>query len=199
MIVGTVLAAPATIRVCRATDTECANPTLSGLQVGVDGIAQFDVSQGFSGYLEVTADGFFPTIVPLNGAEEAPASFVPMLLRDEFTRLAAASGVSGDPALGQFFFAATDTACPDQRLAGLRFDITPAPLGAVQYYEVSGLPSTVQETTDLGGSGGAINIPAGVYRVSATEAQTETELSAVNTFVREGWITMVEIDISIAR
>ena len=194
--VSTELPVVAQVQLCGALDAACASP-LAGPSPTIDGVAQFEVTQGSQGYFEVRSAGYFPQIIPFTGARERPTNGAAMLLQSEFATLAALATIDADPSLGQFFFSVSDGACPEQLLSGVSFEVSPMRDGLIQYYRRNGLPETEQAFTDASGTGGALNAPDLLYTVSVIAAGDERLLRTVNTFARAGWITLVSVDVSL--
>jgi len=155
----------ATVRVCGATDVDCAKPVAT-YSTGSSGSVKVTAPAnraGVDGYLEVSSSTSVTTLVYLEfvqgvAALEAPASS-PILSTATWGALNAAVGITPDPKSGYLAFETTD--CGGFALSGATVSVSTATSATGSAFLVGGVPSTTATMTDPSGIGSLVNIPQG--------------------------------------
>jgi hypothetical protein len=184
------------VQACQALDSTCT--TAPVLVTNDAGIADFpDTNGAFDGYYLTQQAGSFPALFyPGRVLASEPHMLFPtsLLPYTEAAGLGDAIGVtvstSPDAGVGHLFVQAFD--CADLHAPGVSFSVS-ADAGT-EFYQVGGLPVTtpMATQTDNGGTGGFVNIPSGVVKVTATVVtQNDLALPVYSVFVRPGAQTVL--------
>lgn len=182
----------ATVRACTIRDPDCLSPVADEIQIDSDGWADVPLEVGFDGYLEISAEGFVPTMLyyssPLTPTTrvdaqptrlvdtETAASFDSLfLMRDAFPTTAVINLRTRD--------------CLGDTAPGIEYSLQPT---AVGWYYVNGIPiGTAVETTESG-VGGFSNVQAGTKVITARSVATGIDMAPPKSvFVRGGWFTNI--------
>jgi hypothetical protein len=191
-----------TVRACPALyDQKCAGGT--AWQTSNDaGVASFTLPNSFDGYYQFNdptlfTTSFYPSQM-LAGATETTlaASLLPLTATQELGAILNGVTLSYDTdgGLGHIFLTIYD--CEDHSAPGVVFvpSSTAAPSSSYAtllfYTEGSGagseLPTTTATSTDNSGTGGVLNVPVGVFTVTAKLASTGQTLGLINMLVSPG-------------
>ena len=188
---GTASIAGTQVEACNLLDVGCQYP-LSPATANNSGVALVTVPGGFSGYYEVNASSFTPTI--LSRPRQLSSEYAPQSLMTASLLQAAASfvGVTQDPNLGSAVVTVLD--CTSTPAADITFTVpSPGPTETVVYLQ-DNLPTQGATATDLvSGSALIFNVPPGTLTVTASFAATGQVIRTVSPVAREGWVTYVEI------
>jgi hypothetical protein len=184
------------VQQCQPLDYSCTTSPV--ITTDDSGIADFpDTNGAFDGYYLTQQTGSFPALFyPGRVIETEPHMQFPtsLLPYTEAAGLGDAIGVtvstSPDAGLGHIFMLALD--CMDHHAAGVSFALNVD--AGTEFYQQGGLPVVPPEATqtDSDGTGGFINIPFGVIKVTATiNTQNTLTLPVYTVFVRPGGQTLV--------
>jgi len=185
------LAAP-TVSLCRKLDVGCSNPVSTRIVDSAAG-ATFSVDAAFSGYLQVTADGYVSSLYFFNPPvdRDLTTAMIPIATQATYATLMSAIGLSPSGDRGTVVLEAWD--CAGKPAAGVSFSSSNVDAQTKIYYLAGGLPSVSATATDSWGYGGMGNIPAGAVIVNAHLASPSATLSTVSIIVRPMSITFTEI------
>jgi hypothetical protein len=179
---------------CLELDPLCAHPVTSPQTSDDAGFVTLSLTGSFSGFFRGTG----PTVVPftfapgqwLTGAKEATYLTSALAPSDEQLlngALGNAVDLDAGSGLGEVFIIIYD--CDDHHVPGATIALSRTGPETLPFYIVSGLPSTTVQVTDSEGVGGAVNVPSGTVRATATYLATSTTLGSVDVYVRPGELT----------
>lgn len=175
-------------KVCRALDPTCSTP-IAEVESDANGLFHLQLPQGFTGYIEVVHEPFFPILyyfpTPLDA--QTPLENLSLTPIQVIQGLAAAVGAEPDPERGHIILAVTSClgAAPGVHLTAPKADGA-----AIPYYVLNGIPSPDLKATVEEGSGGYLNFPPG-NAVLVLSSGKEEELASLSLTVRAGFITSV--------
>jgi hypothetical protein len=178
----------ATLTVCAATDTDCANPMSTGNTDAIGTAAlSMGTSEGF--YIEFSANGYPDHVAFGNGppSDGWGLNFVP-LDSAGLVQLVGLLGGTPDPTRGHVGVAVVD--CSGEAAPGVIIEIDTADAVTMTGYFASvGVPNTSLTETSTDGRVGIANLPVGPYIVTAKVAETGEVISTRRGFVRAGAIS----------
>jgi hypothetical protein len=149
-------------------------------------------SQGFNGYLEVSADGYVPVLraVAPNIVADGNGVQVSMFTTGLVAGFASSLNVTPEPDRGILVADAQD--CGRHLAPGVVFEASSADAASTPFYFDGNLPSTTAMETSLPNcSGGFANVKAGPVKLTARVAIDARVSSEISTFVQPGTITIV--------
>jgi len=178
----------AQVKLCRKLDVDCASPIAMAVSDN-GGNVNFSVDmKGFTGYVQVQADGFVPSLFffnpPLDRDTTTPVSLASVL---ENQGLLFSLGRQASPGHGNIVISSRD--CTGATAAGVSYSSPNADAMTSVFYTVADLPSGAATATDAGGYGGLVNVPVGGATVVANLSNPKVELSRISLLVQEGAIT----------
>lgn len=186
----------ATVKACRKVDTECEAPVAEVVS-GNAGL-RFTLPANFNGYLQVEEEGYSPMMFflpsPLRDNEELPT--LTLLQANLVLGLAKAVGGTSaelDQTRGQLLLTAHN--CSGEKSARVQFKVPDLDDKTVVYYTEDSVPSQDLSATTASGSGGFMNIEAGVHTISFVPASDDEEeesdfaYGTETVLVRAGWVT----------
>jgi len=182
------------IRGCYRGDIACARPATEPFAPDADGRVTLPLTEGFSGYLEITSDDMvptmfvFPTALTPELAGTLGAMTVPMLPPEVLLAFAGGSQLELAPEAGVLAVNTFD--CKGPFAAGVRLELN-AP--AVPFMFVDGLPLAFRDTTTDEGSGGFANVLPGLVVVRGFDANTMQEVGLETVPVRSQWVTVASL------
>lgn len=183
-----------TMLACLALDPGCANPVTSPQVSDDGGIVNLSLTGTFSGFFRGTGPSIVPfTFSPgqwLSGVKEATYLTSALAPSDEQLlngALGNAVILDAGAGLGEVFIIIYD--CDDHHVPGATISLNRTGANTLPFYIVSGVPSTTVQVTDSEGVGGAVNVPEGTVRATATYLPTSTTLGFVDVYVRPGELT----------
>lgn len=183
------------VRGCYRGDLLCARPATEWIAPDLeDGRVTLPLTEGFSGYLEITSDDMVPTILvfPAALSPELATALGPitvaMLPPEMLLAFAGASQLQLDPAAGLVAINTFD--CKGPFAPGVRLELN-AP--AVPFMFVDGLPLAFRDTTTDEGSGGFANVLPGLVVVRGFDASTMQEVGLETVPVRSQWVTVANL------
>jgi hypothetical protein len=184
------------IQPCNLLDTACTMPVAAQQSTDDGGNARFILPGDFAGYFQMTQANLFPSLLfPGNPLPDASFQSDPSPLLS----IAATQGLAGtlnvsistdlDGSVGHAFIVVYD--CDDRHAAGVQISIGDAgPDGSIFFYQApTGFPSTTDTATTSVGAAGAINYPAGVIQIVATEQSTGRLIATESAVIRPGSAT----------
>jgi hypothetical protein len=179
---------------CAPLDPFCANPVTPSEVTDDAGVVTFSLTGAFGGFFHGTSTGVVPfSFFPgqwLTGVTEATDFSSSLTPSDEgLLNLSLGNAVNLDAGsgLGEVFMIVYD--CFDHSVAGVKFDLSRSGSDTLPFYITSGVPSTTAGVTDSEGVGGALNMPEGSLRATATFAATNLVLGSVTVYVHAGELT----------
>jgi hypothetical protein len=179
---------------CNKLDYMCEQPVAKATS-NMDGRATFSVPANFAGYIQQkdnTGYGpglyFMPAQLPPKGEE---LKNFPIFRTGSTALLAVGLGAPLDPQRGHMMLVAED--CMGNSIAGVAFSTPQADDKSVQFYVRDQTPTTSAMDTPPAGTGGFMNLPAGVAVITAKEVKTGLELSQSTVLIRAGYISMLYI------
>ncbi|MFT3769447.1 MAG: hypothetical protein QM820_28755 [Minicystis sp.] len=175
----------ATVKLCNKLDPLCSMP-LQMLPLSGSGAVSVTVAEKFSGYLDITAKDYLPTLYFIDTSVADDVINVTLLSPSIQASLNSSIGVEADPAAGSVNISMRD--CTGERAAGVHFDIAPSN-GEIGYYAIASAISRTATKTDSTGNGGYINVEAGTATLTATLASDGRRLGELTTLSRAGAIT----------
>jgi hypothetical protein len=179
---------------CLELDPLCAHPVTTPQTSDDAGFVNLSLTGSFSGFFRGTGPAIVPfTFSPgqwLTGLKEATYLTSALAPSDEQLlngALGNAVELDASAGLGEVFIIIYD--CNDHHVAGATISLSRSGPETLPFYIVSGLPSTTVQVTDSEGVGGAINVPSGTVRATATYLANSLTLGSVDVYVRPGELT----------
>ncbi len=204
------------VRVCAATDPNCANArtTLQGdgpgdagqeggagwVKTRADGTVATKLELGFEGFFEARAVQYPPSFRSISPALRNPMNeFDSILLRPAEIKFLADEAVGKPGAYdsighGLVFVFAKD--CNQKPIGGASFTTTATDPNLVLFYVVNSSPSTTDTKSDSLGRGGYINAPPGIHTFTAFmgEGSAKKRIGSNRVLVRAGANTTVVVE-----
>jgi hypothetical protein len=182
----------ADVHACNLLDVGCQYP-FSDQTTDDAGIAVETVPIGFSGYYEMHATNFTPTILsrtPQYSSEYQSQGVANLTL---LSAGAGFAGVTQDPNLSIALVTASD--CTTTQAAGIVFSVPKPGPGETVVYLQNNLPTqSATETDSVSGTAMIFNVPpTETLTVTAFFAATNQPIRTVSAIAREGWVTYVDI------
>jgi hypothetical protein len=176
--------AGATLKLCRKIDVGCQSPVLS-TTTDASGAASFSIDATLTGYVEVSAAGFLPTLYffnpPIDGNRTVPT--IPISTELAHSAVLRTLGLTPDEGRGTVVMATVD--CNGKTAADVAFSVSNMDSSSKVFYYVDGLPTAAAATTSSG-YGGVANVPAGAVTFNATVVKGGLALPPVSLVVRGG-------------
>ncbi len=179
---------------CAPLDPFCANPVTPPAVSDDGGLVTFSLTGAFTGFFHGTSPGVVPfTFFPgqwLTGVKEARYFTSSLTPSDEgLLNLSLGNSVNLDAGsgLGEVFIIIYD--CVDHAVPGVKLTLSRSESDTLPFYLASGVPSTTAGVTDAEGVGGALNMPEGSLKATATLAATGMTLGSVTVYVHGGELT----------
>jgi hypothetical protein len=193
--------ANAQVRACFRGDVGCSSPVTAMQTTSAEGMVQITLFEGFSGYLEILAEGMLPTLAFFPAAwstelipymEQLPVGLLPVVA---LQGLATVARVQVDPSAGLVSMYTYD--CKGPYAAGVRLGIDTD--AAVPYAFIDNLPVAGQDVTSEGGIVGFVNVPPGIVVVTAYPGSGQQALAVDTMLARSGWLTIGRLIPNFAR
>ena len=180
---------------CLGFDPACANPVTTPALTNDAGSVSFTLSGNFVGFFHGTAPGIVPfSLFPgqwPTGEKHEQYGTSSLSVSDETLLNAAlnnAVDLDAGSGLGEVFVIVYD--CFEHRLAGATVALSKSAPNTLPFYVTSsGVPDTTAQVTDNAGVGGAVNVPAGTVKVTATFLATSTTIGSIDVYVRPAELT----------
>jgi hypothetical protein len=175
---------------CSKLDLQCLSPT-STLMVGGDGLVHFNVPSTLDAYVQITGDGYDPTLMflPPSTADTDLGTF-------PLTTMLASSVLSGQlgkplmPGSGRVLV--TITGCDKQSVEGVSLSGENMGDEAAGFYSISGFPSFSAVSTDSSGFAGFVNVAPGSITLNA-QLENGRKIARVAIFVRPDYVSVRRI------
>ena len=189
--------APANIvaRACRTNDVECNNPVAEFKDATGEGLVEFELPAGFSGYFEVKSDALTAlSYLTKPVTHDLRDRDLQVSARSTVELLATRDGTVFEPDKGVALVEAFD--CTDTPSGGVHFEESKG-VGK-PFYIVDSTPSsdaTVSVLDEINNvaDGGFINVPAGFVTFTARWGVDGPILGKFNAQIRESTITFVDM------
>jgi hypothetical protein len=181
------------VRPCTLIDTRCMDAQDAAL-TDEAGRAEFNLAADFSGFFELRRTDLVPgalypgRFVAGESAVNFPAYGITPTL---FETLAESTGtqvdLAADAGVGHAVVTIYD--CQDHQAPGVSLTYDNLGHQSVPFYFSGGLPSISETATDSYGLGGAVNVPVGVLKVSATLPLNPAPIASITVDIRPGSIS----------
>lgn len=183
------------VRVCMLEDPTCQTPTSEGV-TNAQGLVDLQLPAGrlgvraFSGYLELTEGGLYPTVLKFSWNISAETTQIVNVVSERLYGLSSLilGNLELDPTRGSLQLRMLG--CQGVGVRGVRFDAEPKDARTKSWY-VDGLPKLTATETDAVGSGGIVDVLAGNSLVTAVRAADNVELARTNVPIRPNFLTIV--------
>jgi hypothetical protein len=181
------------VRPCALLDPDCLNAPNAVLTDDA-GRAEFSLTGDFTGFFDLRRSDLIPaTLYPghLLAGQPVASLFTYDFTRTQLLNLATSAGatvtLNADAGVGHALVWVYD--CRDQQAPGvsIAYDNL-GPRGATFYFS-NGLPDFTATETDDFGLAGAVNVPAGTVKATATLVSSGAELGSASFDVRAGSLT----------
>lgn len=179
------------VKVCALDDLACADaaePVVSD----ADGRVSLELPlgpNGFGGFLELTGTAIPVTLLrllpPLGFTEDVDGFRVVTLAT--LAAVSTALGVAMDPARGHLTVETRD--CDGALASGVSYAVDTADGLSTRFYVAADRPSSAATATDVNGSGGVANVPAGSAVITATVAADGRVIGRLPVVVRAGAVS----------
>lgn len=187
-------------KLCKLLDIGCQTPLAGSPFVSdADGWITLPLHLGFRGYLDIVpsdpASDLLPTIIylPILDANRAkdPTLFATLGSTVQLAFITGQAGRPADSALGHIGFVAYD--CRGAPAADVSVHTEPSNAEEYPFYfDANGTPSITQATTSTAGTGGIVNVNAGV--VALVYERRGQRVGSQNVIVRAGGFSYVAAD-----
>lgn len=179
------------VRACFRPDVACIQPATDWLTPDETGMVTLPLSEGFSGYLEITGENEIPTLYVLPAAltpelvQALQSVTISLLSLDALLAFGEVSQLELDPGAGLLSMNTFD--CAGSIAPGVRLELNAA---AVPFAFIRGLPEAGEDTTTDDGAAGFANVLPGLVVVRGFLAGTTEQLGLETVLVRAGWVSI---------
>lgn len=187
--------ANARVRACNAQNArECSETSADAMgTTDANGFVKLTLpasfSRSFTGYLEITGAGRYPTLLKFSTNFAEPTTQVVSIVGEASFRFALTSaGITTDDARGMLQLRMLG--CQGAGVKGAFFSLSPEVAGSRTWYIVNGLPRLDNSGTAPVGSGGIIDVPEGTVTADA-KTSDGTLIGQVAAPVRAKFMTVV--------
>jgi hypothetical protein len=187
--------ANATVRACNAQNArECSESTADAMGVtDATGFVKLQLptsfSRSFTGYLEITGSGRYPTLLKFSTNFAEPSTQVVSIVGEASFKYALSSAeITTDDARGMLQLRMLG--CQGAGVKGAFFSLEQPVEDSRTWYIVNGLPKLDNVGTAPVGSGGIIDVPEGTVKVNAKDA-TGKLIGEADAPVRAKFMTVV--------
>jgi hypothetical protein len=181
------------VRHCALLDPNCRDAPEAGLTDDA-GRAEFKLAEDFAGFFDLRRPDLIPaTLYPgrlLAGQSVASLptfDFSPTNFQDLATSAGATVTLDVDGGVGHALVSIYD--CQDHQALGVSVAFDNLGSRGAPFYFSNGLPDLSATQTDDFGLAGALNVPVGTLRATATLVSTGTEVGSASFDVRPGSLT----------
>lgn len=184
-----------TVKVCRPEDVNCEAPTMV---VETDEAGRVDLELptrplgSFQGFLELTGEGWAPTIMAFGWpAAQSNAAQLRIVNEQSYNFNLSITGEAPDPNRG--LLQLRMFGCAGVGMEGVRFESAQADEYSRVWYYDGKFPSFDAEGTlpDGNGNGGMTNLPAGLNQITATRVDDDSVVAEASVPVRPEWLSIV--------
>jgi hypothetical protein len=183
--------ANARARVCQISDPQCTTPVAEGLEANAEGIITFTVPGNFHGYLDVTADGFYPAIAVINPTRKLiDVMDVPTFRTSDLVLMVSLTGqlpeANRSQILGQFFD------CEFNPLANMAAEI-PDVNATIHYLSTVGSPISDATGTSATGIWSAYNVEPRSQATVLYMSRNGERIGSSDLVLRAGYISAMGV------
>jgi len=193
------------VKACQALDPACENGLVDEGTTDVDGVAQLTLPPGFSGFFDITGEGYADTTAQWSEPIHRISGFTHYMLTSQnvdtlavITGVHAKNGMPFAPDSGHLIFRVqgclplrylgTDER-PHAEITGAHVAFAPNDYGSdIFYTDGTGFVSLTLDETTFDGTGGAFEVPARNITVTATDVASGREIASGSVRVRPGAI-----------
>jgi hypothetical protein len=181
------------VRACTLLDPDCLNAPNAVLTDDA-GQAKFSLTGDFAGFFDLRRSDLIPaTLYPGHLLAGQPVASFPTfdLTRTKFMNLATSAGASvslnADAGVGHALVWIYD--CQDHQAPGVSIAYDDLGRRGATFYFSNGLPDLTATETDDFGLAGAVDVPVGTLKATATLVSTGTEIGSASFDIRAGSLT----------
>jgi hypothetical protein len=179
------------VRPCGLLDPDCLDAPKAVITDDA-GRAEFSLTGNFAGFFDLHRPDLVPaTLYPGHLLAGQPVAILPSidLTPTKFLSVAWSAGatVTLDGGVGHVMIAVYD--CQDHQAPGVSIAYDNLGSRGAPFYFTNGLPDLTASETDSFGLAGAVNVPAGTVKATATLVSTGTEVGSASFDVRPGSLT----------
>lgn len=181
------------VKVCIANDPTCDDPSFEA-DADEDGVVELTLSTAplgsFRGYLELSGDMWYPTLIHLGFRVGQDGVFpLPIITKTNVQRSIALSGTRLEEERG--LLQLRMFGCEGVGVQGVSFRSDKQDEESRVWYFDDPLPSFERMDTTDNGNGGMINVPAGQHTITATTNGGRDVIARTSAPVRAGTMTIV--------
>ena len=178
------------VQACQQLDVDCQEPAAGPFDVAAGTLYEFPLPQGFSGFFQIVGEGTLPALyfVPRPIVADTIGWSPTVISKEVLAQLAAAAGVSLDPASGVVIASVRD--CDGGPIEGA--SVTASEGQAIRYYFVNNLPVLSARETSAQGAVGFANVPATTIALNGI-SKSGRDFAPVSVRVKSGSLSFVEI------
>lgn len=182
------------VKVCKPDDAACTSPQSQGTtdDKGMVMLALPPLlSRSFTGYLEITGQDLFPTLLKFGWNIATPTTqVISVVNKDTFTSsIEFISGLKLDQTRGMLQLRLLG--CNGVGVKGASFTASSADGKTRYWYIDNGLPKLDATETNVLGAGGVIDVPVGATSITGTRASDHMVVSRADALVRANFMTVV--------
>jgi hypothetical protein len=175
---------------CGRLDLECSSP-MSTIQTDAEGTVHFDVAPLFDGYVQLTGDGYDPTMLFVPPTlESLSLGQFPLTTMVATSVLGNQLGMPLMPGTGRVL--TTITGCDKKPSAGVTLSGENMGDEAKGFYAIGGFPTFSATATDSSGFAGYVNVAPGSITLNA-ELEDGRRVGRVAIFVRADYVSVRRI------
>jgi hypothetical protein len=178
------------VRACQQLDVDCEEPAAGPFDVAPDTLYDFPLPHGFTGFFQIASESTLPALyfVPRPLVADTLGWSPTVISKEVLAQLAAAAGVSLDPASGVVIASVRD--CIGEAIEGAT--VTASEQQAIRYYFVNNLPVLSAVETSAQGAVGFANVPATTIALNGV-SKSGHAFAPVSVRVKSGSLSFVEI------
>lgn len=179
------------VRICLLSDSSCSMPqgeSMTDARGLVDLALPTRFERAFTGFLELTGQGVYPTLLKFSWNVGSGTTQVISIVNEQLFKLSIGT-VMPDPTRGMLQLRMLG--CGGVGVRGVKFSADRADNQTKYWYFQDGFPSFDVASTNLIGSGGIVDVPEGTTRVTATRDADGLKVAETNAPVRAGFMTVV--------
>jgi hypothetical protein len=178
------------VQACQQLDVDCQEPAAGPFDVAAGTSYDFPLPQGFLGFFQIVGEGTLPALyfVPRPIVTDTVGWSPTVISEEVLAQLAAAAGVSLDPASGVVIASVRD--CNGAPIEGAT--VTASEGQAIRYYFVNNLPVLSALETSVQGAVGFANVPATTIALNGV-SRSGQHFAPVSVRVKSGSLSFVEV------
>ena len=178
------------VQACQQLDVDCQQPAAGPFDVAAGTLYDFPLPQGFSGFFQIAGENALPALyfVPGPLVTDTVGWSPTVISREALAQLAAAAGVSLEPASGVVIASVRD--CDGRPVEGAT--VTASEERAIRYYFVNNLPVLSALETSAQGAVGFANVPSTTIALHGVSKSGQA-FAPVSVRIQSGSLSFVEI------